>query len=160
LSIDISALAASLGAELARANAGRPVELVIEPRLRAQADPRLLGVVLTNLLANARKFTTKTPAARVVVGSVCDAQGMLSFYVKDNGAGFDPRLASRLFGAFQRLHAATSPGPASAWRPSSARSSAMAAVSGPRARPAPAGPSSSRSRRGQKRARCSRGPVQ
>jgi signal transduction histidine kinase len=105
--VDLSSLAASVGDELARANAGRAVELVIEPGLRARADPRLLGVVLTNLLANAWKFTSKTPAARVAVGSARDAQGALSFYVKDNGAGFDPRHASRLFGAFQRLHAAT-----------------------------------------------------
>jgi PAS domain S-box-containing protein len=104
--VDLSALAASVGAELARANAGRVVELVIEPGLRARADPRLLGVVLTNLLANAWKFTSKTAAARVAVGSARDARGVLSFYVKDNGVGFDPRHASRLFGAFQRLHAA------------------------------------------------------
>jgi PAS domain S-box-containing protein len=104
--VDLSALAASVGAELARANGARTVELVIEPGLRARADPRLLVVVLTNLLANAWKFTSRMPAARVVVGSARDAQGALSFFVKDNGAGFDPRHASRLFTAFTRLHAA------------------------------------------------------
>jgi signal transduction histidine kinase len=100
--VDVSGLAASVGAELARAEPQRRVELVVAPGLHAPADAELLRIVLTNLLANAWKFTSKTPSARIEVGSI-DADQLVLF-VRDNGAGFDMKDAARLFVAFKRLH--------------------------------------------------------
>jgi light-regulated signal transduction histidine kinase (bacteriophytochrome) len=78
----------------------------VEEGLSAVGDTRLLENVLQNLLGNAWKFTSNRPEARVEVGkSIRD--GVLAFFVRDNGAGFDMTYADRLFGAFQRLHAAT-----------------------------------------------------
>jgi len=100
--VDISSLAASVAAELVRAEPEREVELVIAPDLHARADATLLRIVLTNLMANAWKFTSRTPRARVEVGAI-DADPP-AFFVRDNGAGFDMKDAARLFVAFKRLH--------------------------------------------------------
>ncbi len=72
----------------------------------ASADPRLLRVVLENLIENAWKFTGRREQAAIDVG--CQrSTNETAFYVRDNGAGFDPAYADKLFGAFQRLHAVT-----------------------------------------------------
>jgi len=65
-----------------------------------------MQIVVTNLLSNAWKFTSKRHAARVDVYAEARA-GECWICVRDNGAGFDERYAGRLFGAFQRLHAMT-----------------------------------------------------
>jgi signal transduction histidine kinase len=68
--------------------------------------------VLENLLGNAWKYSSRNPQARVEFGSVAEAtaespaSGRRVFAVRDNGAGFDMRVADRLFGLFQRLHSA------------------------------------------------------
>jgi len=103
--VDVSALAAELLAELAEAEPGRAVETVVAPGLRAQADVVLLRAVLANLLANAWKFTSKHESACIEVG-LTDAGGEQAFFVRDDGAGFDPAYAQHLFGAFQRMHEA------------------------------------------------------
>jgi signal transduction histidine kinase len=100
--VDVSSLAASIAAELARAEPAREVELVIAPDLHARADATLLRIVLTNLMANAWKFTSRTPRARVEVGSI--AADPPVYFVRDNGAGFDMKDAALLFVAFKRLH--------------------------------------------------------
>jgi PAS domain S-box-containing protein len=80
----------------------RPVEVAIQEDLRVQADPRLMHMVLTQLLSNAWKFTRKRPEARIEFGR---AEGTTAtFFVRDNGAGFDMQFADKLFTAFQRLH--------------------------------------------------------
>src|SRR5207244_10789655 len=68
-------------------------------------DPGLRRVVLQNLLENAWKFTGKRTAARIEVGSVPN-DGRPTYFVRDNGAGFDMTYVGKLFGAFQRLHGA------------------------------------------------------
>jgi len=68
-------------------------------------DRALLRQVLTNLIGNAFKFTRQRPDAQVEIGWR-DDNGECVYYVKDNGAGFDMRYASKLFGVFQRLHPA------------------------------------------------------
>lgn len=80
----------------------RNVEAHVEPGLAASADPALIESVLENLLGNAWKFTAVRVDARIDVG----AQGN-TFFIRDNGAGFDMRYADKLFGLFQRLHAAS-----------------------------------------------------
>ncbi len=103
--IDLSALTSEIAAELSAADPGRDVTVEIADNLRCTGDPQLLRLVLRNLLGNARKFSAKTPCARIDVGQV-DVDGEGVFFVRDNGAGFDMRYASKLFSAFQRLHSA------------------------------------------------------
>ena len=68
-------------------------------------DRGLLRIVIENLLSNAWKFTSKTAAAHIEVGSRKDAAGRKIYFVRDNGAGFDAHAASKLFAPFQRQHA-------------------------------------------------------
>lgn len=72
----------------------------------ARGDPRLLRIVLVNLLGNAWKFTGKTDRAKIEFG-VVNRGGPAVFFIRDNGAGFDMAYSQKLFGAFQRLHAAS-----------------------------------------------------
>ena len=104
--LDLSLMAASILDGLAEAEPGRKVEVLVHSGCRANADPGLMQVVLQNLLRNAWKFTTGRDPAHIEFG--CTRQGKATvFYVRDNGAGFDPRLSDRLFKPFQRLHAAS-----------------------------------------------------
>jgi light-regulated signal transduction histidine kinase (bacteriophytochrome) len=82
------------------------VELVVAPALTADADKRMMHMVLNNLLGNAWKFTGKTAPARIEVGARLQ-DGEREFFVRDNGAGFDMAYADKLFGAFQRLHSSS-----------------------------------------------------
>ena len=102
--VDFSALATRIAAELQQMQPDRQVEFVIAEGLMASGDARLLRVVLENLLGNAWKFSAKQPQARIEIGSVVQPAGALAFFVRDNGAGFDMAYADKLFGAFQRLH--------------------------------------------------------
>jgi light-regulated signal transduction histidine kinase (bacteriophytochrome) len=102
--VDLTKMANELGDELRAANPQRKVELVVTEGLTALTDPRLLRIVLTNLLGNAWKFTSKQPHARIQFG--CSQEnGVKEYFVRDNGAGFDQAHTGKLFGAFQRLHA-------------------------------------------------------
>jgi PAS domain S-box-containing protein len=101
--VDLTALARSITDQLTAASPGRAVEVIAQPGLVAHADPLLTRTLLQNLLENAWKFTDKTPFARIEVGAVTH-QGQEAFFVRDNGAGFDPAYASKLFAPFQRLH--------------------------------------------------------
>jgi len=100
--VDLTALAEAVIAELRKAEPAHAVEVVIGRNLRAQGDERLLGVVLENLLGNAWKFTNRQAEARIEFGSSQEPERV--FFVRDNGVGFDPAHAGKLFGVFQRLH--------------------------------------------------------
>jgi signal transduction histidine kinase len=104
--LDLSLLAESVLDGLARGNPGRKVETVIQKRCHANADPGLMQVVLQNLLRNAWKFTGRCEHARIEFGCTQERKGTV-YYVRDNGAGFDQRMAERLFKPFQRLHASS-----------------------------------------------------
>jgi signal transduction histidine kinase len=101
--VDVSAIARQIAASLQSAEPARAVEFSIWNGLQAVGDPRLLRTALENLIGNAWKFTSKTAAAKIDVGSMRDGERQV-FYVRDNGAGFDMKYADKLFGAFQRLH--------------------------------------------------------
>lgn len=101
--VNLSAMARSITAQLKEAEPKRQVEFIIQKGLSARGDPRLLEVALTNLLNNAFKFSGKTPTARIEFGQA-EMDGGDAFFVRDNGAGFDMEYASKLFGAFQRMH--------------------------------------------------------
>ena len=103
--VDLTALARAVAEELARSEPGRQVAFQLQEGLEADADPRLTRVILENLLGNAWKFTRRTAEARIALGVEPHDAGTC-FFVRDNGAGFDPAYATHLFGPFQRLHSA------------------------------------------------------
>ena len=103
--VDVTALVRSVLERLRESQPDRQVDLVVQDGLVAQADPRLLDVALTNLLGNAWKFTSKRTSARIEFAAKADEYPPV-YRVRDNGAGFDARYADKLFGVFQRLHAA------------------------------------------------------
>lgn len=100
---DLGAIARSVAAELQKTQPERRAEFRIEEGLEALVDSHLIRITLENLLGNAWKFTSKRESACIEFGRThCD--GGFAYYVRDDGAGFDPAYADRLFGAFQRLH--------------------------------------------------------
>jgi PAS domain S-box-containing protein len=102
--VDLTALARATAERLKSSQPTRNVEFLIAKGLTCTGDARLLGVVFENLLGNAWKFTRNEAAGCIEVG--CDQQDeQATFFVRDNGAGFDMAFASKLFGVFQRLHA-------------------------------------------------------
>ena len=101
--IDVSRLARTIAGELVQSDPERGVEFAIEDDVRAHADRALVHSVLENLLGNAWKFTRHVRAARVQLGTQRQDQGLV-YFVRDNGAGFDPAHADKLFAPFQRLH--------------------------------------------------------
>jgi PAS domain S-box-containing protein len=101
--VDLTALARTIVARLAEAHPERAVTLTVAPSMTAEADPGLIGAALTNLLENAWKFTSLRSLAHIEVGHY-EREGQTIFYVKDDGAGFDPRYADSLFRPFRRLH--------------------------------------------------------
>jgi PAS domain S-box-containing protein len=102
--VDLTALARATAERLKSSQPTRNVEFLIAKDLTCTGDARLLGVVFENLLGNAWKFTRNEAVGSIEVG--CDQQaGPATFFVRDNGAGFDMAFASKLFGVFQRLHA-------------------------------------------------------
>jgi len=103
---DLSALCRKVAAELASGSPERRVEVVVQPGLRARADRRLLKVALDNLLGNAWKFTSRRQEPRIEVGEAAGPGPGRTFFIRDNGAGFDMALAGKMFSAFQRLHPA------------------------------------------------------
>ena len=100
---DLGALARSVASELQKTQPERCVEFRIEDGLEAFVDSHLIRIALENLLGNAWKFTSKRESCCIEFGKT-SRDGRLAYYVRDDGAGFDPAYASRLFGAFQRLH--------------------------------------------------------
>jgi len=103
--VDLTALARGAAERLARSHPARRVDVVVEDGVEAEGDPRLLSVVLENLLGNAWKFTAKQGAARIEFGARREEDTTV-YFVRDNGAGFDMTYATKLFGLFQRLHTA------------------------------------------------------
>jgi two-component system sensor histidine kinase/response regulator len=104
--VDLSSLATLALARLQEAEPTRQVEIKIRPAVVVMGDGQLLRIALENLLENAWKFTAKEPSARIEFG-VTQVAGEPTYFVRDNGAGFDMTYADRLFGPFQRLHPQT-----------------------------------------------------
>jgi PAS domain S-box-containing protein len=103
--VDVSKMAHEVAEELRTTAPQRDAEFVVAEGLVAKTDPRLLRIVLVNLLGNAWKFTAKQAHTRIEFGSTGE-NGNTEYFTRDNGAGFDEAYSSKLFGAFQRLHSA------------------------------------------------------
>jgi signal transduction histidine kinase len=111
--IDPAAEVYSVMDELANERGSRQVELVVGSLPPYQADPALIHQVFMNLLSNALKFTRRREVARIEVGFIpAEKDGEVvpslkstgTYFIKDNGVGFDMHFAKKLFTAFQRLH--------------------------------------------------------
>ena len=99
--IDLSALAQEVSEELQRGDPERDVAFSIQKGLKADGDPRLLRIVLENLLGNAMKFTRNESTAKIEIGFDTDSG---AYRVRDNGTGFNMAYAEKLFAPFSRLH--------------------------------------------------------
>ena len=101
--VDLSQLAEEVVEELKRQWPDRQVKCNITPGLAAYGDKHLLKLVFDNLLGNAFKFTGKRTLGKIEFG-ITSVKGEQTYFVKDNGAGFDKKYAGKLFKIFQRLH--------------------------------------------------------
>lgn len=105
MEVDLSDLAEGVIRQESHRDPLREIEVVIEPGLKANCDPRMAQVVLENLLGNAWKYTRHQPRPRIEFGQAPSESGEpAAFYIRDNGAGFDMGRADRLFKPFTRLH--------------------------------------------------------
>ncbi len=102
--VDLGAEAAAIAAGLQRQDPGRRVCFTIQQQARAMADADLIREVLHHLLDNAWKFTSGRDNATIEFGMTPATDARVCCYVRDNGAGFDPAFAHKLFQPFQRLH--------------------------------------------------------
>jgi len=100
---DLSSLASAVISSLREAAPARRVDAIIADGLRDVVDPNLMKIALSNLFDNAWKFTTKIENARIEFGAT-KKDGKALYFVKDNGAGFDPAFVKKMFLPFQRLH--------------------------------------------------------
>ena len=101
--LDLSSEARAILQRLREQHPERKLITEVQEGVTTYADPRLMGVVLENLLENAWKYSAHAAEARIAFGSE-EREGERVLFVKDNGAGFDMQYADRLFGMFQRLH--------------------------------------------------------
>ena len=115
LPVDLNALLQECRKELTPETRGRQIEWKIDPLPLAAGDPAMLKMVISNLLANAIKYTSKRENAFIEIGcckdvapregdSLPQSAELVTCFVKDNGVGFDMTYADKLFGVFQRLH--------------------------------------------------------
>ena len=101
--INLSKMVEEIVQGLQEAQPDRQVAFSLTPDLMVEADPHLIHIVLENLLSNAWKFTSKHEQPEVEFGQKKHVKER-TFYVRDNGVGFDMAYADKLFGVFQRLH--------------------------------------------------------
>lgn len=101
--VDLSEMATQILRELEATSAPRTVDFDIHPDVRAKADPRLIRMAMENLLGNAWKYSSRRDHARIEFGSQQQDYGDLTYYVRDNGVGFDVEESEGLFDPFSRL---------------------------------------------------------
>ena len=106
--VDLSRIAKEIVISLRQTSKEREVEFIIPEGIVAQGDEQLLKIVLENLLCNAWKYTRNKPRARIEFGvfqqGINTQSSVDTYFVRDDGAGFDMAKADKLFGAFSRLH--------------------------------------------------------
>ena len=104
--VNLSTIALAVAEALRTANPERKIEFIIEPDLIASGDAHLLQIVMENLFGNACKFSGLKPVATIKFGRTT-RDGRPTYFVCDNGVGFDMTYAQKLFGAFQRFHSSS-----------------------------------------------------
>jgi len=102
--VDLSRIANDIVTGLRQSAPERAATIVVADGLAVEGDAGLLRIALENLFSNAWKFTSKTANPRIEFGSRMDRSGRKAYFLRDNGAGFDPRHAANLFSPFRRLH--------------------------------------------------------
>ncbi|WP_026730856.1 ATP-binding protein [Fischerella sp. PCC 9605] len=105
--VNLSNIAQEILAHLKASEPNRQVETTIQEELTAYGDPVLLRVVLENLLSNAWKYTSQRQKAQIEFGAMPKSNSSPTFYIRDNGAGFNMTYAQKLFRPFQRMHSQT-----------------------------------------------------
>lgn len=102
--VDFNQLVADVLCDFQAETSARNIAWTIHPLPPVRADQVLLRMVLVNVISNAVKFTGKRAAPKIEIGCVLNVDDETVFFIRDNGAGFDPRYSDKLFGVFQRLH--------------------------------------------------------
>jgi light-regulated signal transduction histidine kinase (bacteriophytochrome) len=103
--VSLSAIARKVMEKFRVAEPTRDIEVVIADGIFGEGDVRMLTLALESLLGNAWKFTSERKTARIEFGTE-PAKHPSVYFVRDDGAGFDPTYTDKLFGVFQRLHSA------------------------------------------------------
>jgi light-regulated signal transduction histidine kinase (bacteriophytochrome) len=103
--VDLSAEVTAICDQLRARDPGRQVRVTVQEGVRVTADRALIRSALDNLLDNAWKFTARRDGAAIEFATAPAGDAPICCYVRDNGAGFDPAYAGKLFQPFQRLHA-------------------------------------------------------
>lgn len=101
--VNLTQIATDIAANISKADSSGKVKFTIEENLHAMADPKMIEVVLSNLIGNSYKYSSLNPDAEISFGKK-DYYGKDLFFIKDNGIGFDTDQAHLLFQPFQRLH--------------------------------------------------------
>lgn len=101
--IDLSRMANTVLDDLRSTSPAREIQINVQEQVLVTGDPVLFRIVLENLLGNAWKFTNRREGASIEFGSR-EEEGETIVFIRDNGAGFDPAYADKLFNVFQRLH--------------------------------------------------------
>ena len=99
--VDLMQIATTVARDLIAAS-GRDIELNVSSLHPCYGEGALINQVFVNLIANAIKFTAKVAKPVITIG--CTSNGVTTYFVRDNGVGFDERYAEKMFGVFQRLH--------------------------------------------------------
>ena len=102
--VDMDELVRKAIAEMNPEQGDRQIEWVVQPLPKVRGDAAMLRQVWVNLISNAIKYSREQAQARIEIGSDRSGAQETIFFVRDNGAGFDMKYATRLFGLFQRLH--------------------------------------------------------
>jgi PAS domain S-box-containing protein len=102
--VDLDALVREARRDMEPVTRERNISWSLPPLPAVQADPAMLRLVVANLLGNAVKFTRSRDPAEIELGCDGTEDGRVILFVRDNGVGFDPQYAHKLFGVFQRLH--------------------------------------------------------
>ena len=102
--VNLSLMAKELIEELRNGNPDRKIDFILASNITAEGDMVLLRAVMSNLFSNAWKYTSKCTHLVTIEFGETEKDGKRTFFVKDNGVGFNPKYVSKLFGVFQRLH--------------------------------------------------------
>ncbi|MCI0506297.1 MAG: ATP-binding protein [Gammaproteobacteria bacterium] len=101
--VDLSRMVANNLEKLRQTDPNREIEVEVQPDIKATGDQSLLDIAVSNLVANAWKYSSKKPHAKIRFAAR-EQNGQVVYYIKDNGEGFDTRYINKLFRPFQRLH--------------------------------------------------------